>query len=138
MQTNGLILRNVAAIAICFVVTIMFVLCEKEDNKQKGGNIEGKWMFVDRDGVTLEITKSEIMLLPVVPNPVPMETRTYSWVSSDSVEIIHNVCRLQNVASHCKVIFHTKDSVTIQNWFWNCNEVDVPIYADITIERITD
>ena len=91
MQTNRIKLRNVVTTVICFAVMIMFASCEKGDNKQVEETIVGKWGFVDRNGVTLEITKSEIMLLPVVPNPTPMETRTYSWVSSDTIEITQRI-----------------------------------------------
>jgi hypothetical protein len=137
MQTNRLKLRNVVAIAICLAAMTMFTSCEKRDNKQGEKTIIGKWGFVDRKGVTLEITESEIMLFPVVPNPTPMETRTYSWVSSDTIEITQRI--IWSIGTtRSKVIFHTPDSVTIKNWFIGNTEVDAPIYADVTIKRIAE
>ena len=131
MQITRLNLRNALVIAICLVT--MFSSCERGD-KQAEKSLVGKWGFVDRNGVTLEITESKIMLLPVVPNPTPMETRTYSWVSSDTIEITQQGWGVYITRN--KVIFRTKDRVTIEKWFMGNNEVDAPIYADVTIERI--
>jgi hypothetical protein len=131
-------LRNVVAIATCLAAMTMFTSCEKGGNKQEeshivDGRIVGKWLFGERDGVTLEITESKIMLLPVVPNPTPMETRTYTWVANDTIEITQQ--GWGTYITRNKIIFHAPDKVTIKGWFVRNNEVDVPIYADITIER---
>jgi hypothetical protein len=76
------------------------------------------------------------MLLAVVPNPKPMETRTYRWVSSNTIEIIQQGWGV--ITTRNKVIFHTSDKVTIEGWFMGNNAVDAPIYADVTIKRITE
>ena len=135
MQTNRLNLRNVVAIVICLAAITMFASCENEN--QTENLLVGKWEFVDIDGVTLEITESKIMLLPVVPNPTPMETRTYSWLSKDTIEITQQ-SRGGMYNTLNKVIFHTSDRVTIEEWAMGNNDVDVPIYADVTIERIAE
>jgi hypothetical protein len=132
MNKNRLNFRNVIAIATCLVGFIVFSSCEKEDDN----TIVGKWAFVDRDGVTLEITENKIMLLPVVENPTPMETRTYNWIASDTIEITQQGFGVYITCN--KVFFHTPDKVTIEEWFMGNNEVDAPIYADVTIERIAE
>jgi len=134
MQINRLSLKNVIAIAICLAGLVVFSGCGKEENKQ---NLIGKWAFVDRNGVTLEITKKEIMQLPVVPNPTPMDTRTYTWVSSTTIEITQ-VGFGGEFTTRNKVIFHTPDKFTIERWFSHNGPLDEKIYSDITIERITD
>jgi len=120
---------------VAIVITMFFVACEKEDNKQTEDTIVGKWAFVDRKGVTLEITDSEIMFLPVVENPTPIETRTYNWVSNDTIEITQQIVWSIGTTRN-KVIFYTPDSVTIKNWFIGSTEVDAPIFGDVTIVRI--
>jgi hypothetical protein len=123
---------------VAVAITIFFATCEKEDKKdnvQEKSTVVGKWAFVDRDGVTLEITDSKIMFLPVVENPTPIETRTYNWVSSDTIEITQRIVWSIGT-TRSKVIFHTPDSVTIKNWFIGSTEVDAPIFDDVTIVRI--
>ena len=134
MQINRLSLKNVIAIAICLAGLVVFSGCGKEENKQ---NLIGKWAFVDRNGVTLEITKKEIMLLPVVPNPTPMDTRTYTWVSSTTIEITQ-LGFGGEFTTRNKVVFHTPDRVTIKEWFVSNGPLDERIYSDITIERIAE
>ena len=116
---------------VTVVLPLFFVACKPQNESA----IAGKWGFVDKDGVTLEITESKIMLLPVVPKPKPMETRSYYWVSENTIEITQKGWG-GNYITQNKVIFHTPDSVTIEGWFIGNNEVDVPIYEDVTIERI--
>ena len=134
MQTIRLNLRNVVAIAICLAGLTVFFGCGKEENKQ---NFVGKWAIVDRDGVTLEITKNEIMHLPVVPNPTPMDTRTYKWISSATIEVTQ-LGFGGKFTTRNKVVFHTSDKVTIKEWFVSNGPLDERIFSDITIERITD
>ena len=131
MKSKGLFYLFAVA-AIGFMVATG---CEPTNPPQPDNNsLVGKWAFVDRDGVTLEITQSEIMLMPVIPNPTPMETRTYSWVSSDTIEITQRGWGIYITRN--KVIFHTNDRVTIEGWFVGNNEVDAPVYEDVTLVRI--
>ena len=121
-------------LVVAVIITMLFTACEKENNKQI---FVGKWAFVDRNGVTLEITKNEIMLLPVVVNPTPMETRTYHWVSSNTINITQQSFGGELITRN-KVIFHTSDRVTIKEWFISNGPLDEEIYADVTIERISE
>ena len=134
MQTNRLNLRNVIVIAICLTGFAVFSGCGKEENKQ---NFIGKWTIVNRYGVTLEITKNEIKQLPVVPNPTPMDTRTYKWVSNVTIEI-NQLGFGGEFSTRNKVVFHTSDKVTIEKWFSHNGALDEPIYENITIERIAE
>jgi hypothetical protein len=134
MQTNRLNLRNVIAIAISLVGLVVFSGCGKEENKK---NFIGRWTIVDRNGVTLEITKSEIIQLPVVPNPTSMDKRTYKWVSNATIEIAQ-LGFGGEFTTRNKVVFHTSDKVTIEKWFSHNGPLDEKIYANITIERIAE
>ena len=127
-------LRNVIAIAICLAGLAVFFGCGKEENKQ---NFIGKWTIVDKKGITLEITKNEIMQLPVAPNPTPTDTRTYTWVSSTNIEITQ-LGFGGSFTTRNKVVFHTSDKITIEKWFSHNGPLDEPIYENITIERIIE
>jgi len=116
---------------------MMFVSCNHTD-PLPNNSLVGKWAFVDLDGITLEITDSVIMFMPVVPNPVPSETREYKWISNDSIEITSQHQTWGVGTTHNKVIFHTPDSVTITGWYYGTSPTDEPLFRDVPLKRIGD
>ena len=130
-----IIMKSKSFFYLFAVAALAFVAAGcKPNNPQPNNSLVGKWVIVDRDGITLEITQSEIMLMPVIPNPTPIQTRQYIWVSSDTIEITQQGWGIYITRN--KVIFHTSNSVTIEGWFVGNNEVDAPIYEDVTLVRI--
>ena len=126
-------MKSILKIGVVGLALILFGCDEKEEGNK---TLVGKWAFVERDEVTLEISESKIMLLSVVENSTRMETRTYSWVSSDTIEVTQQGFGVY--VTRNKVIFHTPNNVTIEKWFIGNNYVDAPIYADVTIVRIVE
>jgi hypothetical protein len=99
-------------------------------------SLVGQWSFLDRDGATLNITENEINFMSVRETPVVVETRAYQWVSADSIEVVTHA--FGTFVTRSKVIFHTPDSVTLTGFFVGQNEVDLPIYEDVTLVRISE
>ena len=128
-------------------VGMMLISCENNNANnddpilQPDLRLMGNWAFVDLDGMTLKISPSDISLMPVVVNPTPYRTLPYKWISKDSIEIEYfnwGGLMVDYFTTRNKVVFYTPDSVTIKNWFYGQNEVDVPIYIDATIIKITE
>jgi len=135
MQTNRLILRTVIVIAICLTATTLFVSCDKDDENPVKKSLVGKWKFVDLDGIRLDITANEIMLMPVVENPTPTETRTYTWITNDSIEITSQHQTWGIGTTRNKVVFYTADSVKITGWYYGTSPTDLPLFRDVILER---
>ena len=115
--------------------------CDYANSPSKNNSLIGQWKFVGKNDFTLKITKNEMTLPSVVGNPESYKTLSYKWITEDSVEIEYHSWGDEMATyfiTRNKVIFHSPNKVTIKDWFCGQNEVNAPIYDDITIVRIAE
>ena len=105
------------------------VYCYNENgNNQEKKSLVGKWSVTPSYNSIVEITENNFNFI------MANETWSYQWISDNSIEIVRN----DHITTRNEVIFYTRDSVTIKDFWLSTTAVYPPINQDVVLTRIKD